>query len=324
MQFLQSIRETLEPGGEIAFKIPVLDWDPMLLTAMNQRWYFTRETLHLTLLKSGFTDVWFQRHPKSSSITVTARPYKMREKPLLSIVLPAYNEKATFKILMDQLLAKEIPGIDKEIILVESNSTDGTRELVEGYRNAPGVVLLFQERPRGKGNAVREGLKAAKGDIVLIQDADLEYDIDDYDELLRPLLEWKSMFVLGSRHQGHWKMRQFADAPLTAAVTNLGHLFFTGLLNLLLGKKLSDPFTMFKVFRRDALFGLNFIYNRFDFDHELVIKLVRKGYDPLEIPVNYNSRSFSEGKKVSFVKDGLTWIWKDFKLRFGPLGYRRH
>jgi glycosyltransferase involved in cell wall biosynthesis len=222
--------------------------------------------------------------------------------------------------MMDALLAKELPGMRKEIIVVESNSTDGSRALVQSYEGRPGVRILLQLRPRGKGHAVREGLALATGDIVMIQDADLEYDLDDYDGLLAPIAAWQSMFILGSRHQGGWKMRKFNDAPLTATILNLGHSFFRSAMNLALNSSMTDPFTMFKVFRRDALFGIDFVCNRFDFDIELVIKLVRKGYVPVELPVNYAARSFAEGKKVSFVRDGLTWLWTILKLRFSPIG----
>lgn len=258
----------------------------------------------------------------SSGIVVSARKGLARSKPLCSIVIPVYNEGKTFSILMDALLAKQLPGMDKEIIVVESNSTDGSRELVMSYQDHPEVRVVLQERPKGKGNAVREGLKQARGDIVMIQDADLEYDLNDYELLLDPLLRFQASFVLGSRHGGRWKMREFDGEHQLAGFMNLGHVFFTTLINLLYGQRLSDPFTMYKVFRRDCLHGLEFECNRFDFDHELVIKLVLKGYTPLEIPVNYSSRTFKEGKKVRLFRDPLTWIWTDFKYRFLPLRRR--
>jgi hypothetical protein len=259
------------------------------------------------------------RLPTGTSV-VTATRRERRPECVVSIVVPVFNERRTFPVMMDALLGKSLPGMRKEIIIVESGSTDGTRELVETYQQRPGVKVIFQQSPRGKGNAVREGFRAATGDILMIQDADLEYDLDDYDGLLAPLASWQAMFVLGSRHQGGWKMRKFTDAALTAAAFNLAHGCFRGLVNLALGSKMSDPFTMFKIFRRDALHGLGFVCNRFDFDIELVIKLVRKGYVPLELPVNYVSRSFSEGKKVRVVRDGLTWVWTILRARFCALG----
>jgi len=261
-------------------------------------------------------------HLPAGTAVITARAAPKRSECVVSIVVPVFNERATLQPMMDALLAKQLPGLRKEIIIVESNSTDGTRELVRAYAEYPDVQILLQSSPNGKGNAVREGLKAATGDILMIQDADLEYDFDDYEGLLAPLLAWQTMFVLGSRHQGGWKMRRFNDAPLTAAVFNLGHWFFKSLINMGLNTQMSDPFTMFKLFRRDGLFGVDLVSNRFDLDIELVIKLVRKGYVPLELPVNYFARSFAEGKKVSVRRDGLTWVWKILKFCLSPIGAR--
>ena len=254
----------------------------------------------------------------TSGIVVTAARAVTRPRPLCSIVVPAYNERNTFPQLMDALLARELPDMDREIIIVESNSTDGTRELARGYESHPEVRVVLEERPRGKGHAVRTGLRHAQGDIVMIQDADLEYDLNDYPALIGPLLSYRALFVLGARRGGRWKMRHFTDQPGMSSMLNLGHWFFTKLLNVLFGQHMRDPFTMYKVFRRDCLYGLEFRCNRFDFDHELVIKLVQKGYTPVEIPVNYNSRSFKEGKKVSLVRDPLSWLWVNFRLRVTP------
>jgi hypothetical protein len=154
----------------------------------------------------------------------------------------------------------------------------------------------------------------------MIQDADLEYDLDDYEGLLAPVIAWQSMFVLGSRHLFGWKMRNFTDAQFMAVILNLGHQFFRTLVNVALNAQMTDPFTMYKVFRRDALFGIELRSSRFDLDIELVMKLVRKGYLPLEIPVNYASRSFAEGKKVSFTRDGLTWVGTILRYRLRAIG----
>ena len=241
----------------------------------------------------------------------------------LSVVVPVFNERATFPVLIEQLLRKSIPGVDISIVIVESNSTDGTRDEVARVAGHERVTVVHEDRPRGKGHAVRTGLAHATGDYVLIQDADLEYDLDDYEALLEPLMTGRAAFVLGSRHGKDgptWKVRHFADQVAVSWVMNLGHVFFTSLFNVTYGTRLRDPFTMFKVFRRDCLHGLTFDANRFDFDWELVGKLVRAGYRPLEIPVNYRSRSFSEGKKVSMIRDPLTWIRACFKYRFERLG----
>jgi glycosyltransferase involved in cell wall biosynthesis len=251
----------------------------------------------------------------ASGMNVICRMQPARPRPLLSLIVPVYNEKRTFSLMMERLLAKTIEGMDRESLIVESNSNDGTREEVEKYRNTPGIKIIHEERPRGKGHAVRCGLQHATGDFVLIQDADLEYDVNDYDQLLEPLRNFSRAFVLGSRHTGSWKIRHFSSQPLVSTVMNLAHWFFTFLINLACSSSLKDPFTMYKVFRRDCLHGLTFRANRFDFDWELVIKLLRKGYVPLELPVNYESRSFGDGKKVSFFRDPLTWLWAVLRFR---------
>jgi glycosyltransferase involved in cell wall biosynthesis len=238
----------------------------------------------------------------------------------LSIVLPAYNEAGTLKQVLDGVLAHDLGAIDKEVVLVESNSTDGTREIAQQYQDHPSVRLILEDRPRGKGYAVRTGLANVTGDFVLIQDADMEYDLEDYDVLLEPLISGRNAFVLGARHGGKiWKLRSFKGNRLTSGLLNSGHWFFKTLINVLFGLKLSDPFTMYKIFRRDCLSGLKLECNRFDLDFELVIKLVRKGYVPIEIPVNYRSRSFSEGKKVSMFGDPLTWFRALLKFRLQRL-----
>jgi Glycosyl transferase family 2 len=250
------------------------------------------------------------------------RPKAVRQVPLLSVIVPVYNERETFTKMMDQLLEKSIEGMEMEIIIVESNSTDGTREQVQAYASAPRVTVILQDKPMGKGYAVRSGLKAATGDIVLFQDADLEYDLNDYEVLLAPILRLETNFVLGSRHNAGkttWKIRKFTDSAGLATIFNFGHLVFLTLFNVLYAQQLTDPFTMFKVFRRDCIWGLAFECNRFDFDHEIVIKLLRKGYKPLELPVNYVSRSIKEGKKVTMLRDPLTWIRALLKFRTAPI-----
>jgi hypothetical protein len=278
-----------------------------------------REAVHLLLLRAGYHQVWAHSPLCISARRAPAPPSSGRK--TCSIVVPVFNEKETFPELMRRLLDKRLDhlGLEREIILIESNSTDGTREQVAAFATTPGVKILWQDRPRGKGHAVRAGFAAATGDYVLIQDADLEYDLDDYDALLEPLLREQAAFVLGSRHTGKLRMRRFTDQRLLGSVCDVAHLFFTGIINVLYGQNMKDPFTMFKVFRRDCLYGLAFECNRFDFDHELLIKLLLKGYRPLEIPVNYWSRSFKQGKKIRFFRDPPGWIKADLKYRLQRL-----
>ncbi|WP_404421227.1 glycosyltransferase family 2 protein [Nibricoccus sp. IMCC34717] len=238
----------------------------------------------------------------------------------LSVIVPIFNEAATAREALDAIVAKTIPGWDIEVILVESNSTDGTRDIVESYRDRPRVRILLEDRPRGKGHAVRTGFAVATGDVFLIQDADLEYDLADYDLLLAPIAAGRQNFVLGSRHgEGGWAIRKFTDQPMRALVLNAAHWSFTFLINFSCGVWLHDPFTMYKVFRRECIEGLTFRCNRFDFDWELLIKLIRKGHRPIEIPITYRSRSFAEGKKIRMFRDPLTWIAAWARSRFGPL-----
>jgi len=240
----------------------------------------------------------------------------------LSVVLPVYNEKKTFREVIELLLAKTIPGFEIEICLIESNSTDGTREDVLAYADHPRVRLLLEDKPSGKGHAVRKGLEVATGDIILIQDADLEYDLADYQKLLDPIRRLETSFVLGSRHpadRSDWQIRHFSEQRGIAGIMNAGHVFFTWFLNVLFGQRLRDPFTMYKVFRRDCINNIPFECNRFDFDIELFGKLIRRGHKPIEIGVCYNSRSFDEGKKVSMFGDPPTWIRAGFRHRFSNL-----
>jgi hypothetical protein len=279
-----------------------------------------RDSAHLSLLRFGYERVWMHSHRKRLCISAQ-RAFAAPAVRTCSILVPVFNEKHTFPELMRTLLAKRLDhlGLEREIILIESNSSDGTRELVAGFAATPGVRIIYQDRPRGKGNAVRAGLAVATGDIVLIQDADLEYDLNDYDALLEPLLSNRAAFVLGCRHGGRFRMRRFPHQRLLGEVLNVAHVLLAGLINVLYRQNMKDPFTMFKVFRRDCLYGLEFECNGFDFDHELVIKLVLKGYRPLEIPVNYCARSFSQGKKIRLFRDPPALIAADLKYRLQRL-----
>ena len=239
----------------------------------------------------------------------------------LSVIVPIFNEAATLRTALDAIVAKTVAGWDLELIFVESNSTDGSRAIVETYRTEPRVTLIFEDKPRGKGHAVRNALARATGEFILIQDADLEYSLDDYEKLLLPLAVGTHTFVLGSRHNpgDGFAMRKFTDQPVHAFILNSAHWTFTLLIDISLGIWLKDPFTMYKIFRRDALQGITLTCNRFDLDWELLIKLIRAGHRPIEIPISYNSRSFKEGKKIRMFRDPLTWLVAWAKSRFGPL-----
>ena len=316
----------LEPGGLLLLSVrDVRAARPRTLRSMAAARpgvvrLFPGETLQSLLFRHGFDELRLRRC--GADLVASARrsplPPPTQRGQRLSVIVPAYNERATFATTMDLLLAKTVPGMQIDVIVVESNSTDGTREKALAYAEHPRVTVILEEHPRGKGHAVRAGLEAARGDFVLIQDADMEYDIDDYDRLLEPLRTGDVAFVLGARisPDGVRGVRDFGQHSLASRVMNLGHTVFLFLFNTVYRQRLRDPFTMYKVMRRDILHGLTFECNRFDFDWELTAKLLRAGYRPREIPVTYRSRSFLEGKKVSFIRDPLTWITACVKYRF--------
>jgi glycosyltransferase involved in cell wall biosynthesis len=326
---LSHLHRLLRPDG-VLFIVTPAGW-PGLRSSDPGRFrpdhlfYFRNSVLQSLLTQCGFGKIIAARAedvPPDSNVHL-ARKEVVRDRKILSVIVPVFNEGQTFSTAFDKLLAKQVEGLDIEIVVVESNSTDGTRNEVLKYKDHPRVKVVLEDTPKGKGHAVRTGFKHMTGDFVIIQDADLEYDLEDYEALLEPLRRGRSAFVLGARHGGSaWKMRQFNDQPMVAAILNFAHWFFTALINVGFGARLKDPFTMYKVFRRDCLYGIRFECNRFDFDWEIVINFLRKGYQPLEIPVNYRSRSFAEGKKVSFLRDPMTWFRVFLKLRmsaFDPL-----
>jgi Zn ribbon nucleic-acid-binding protein len=235
----------------------------------------------------------------------------------LSIVLPVYNEARYAAQVIDAVLAKPLK-IDKELIVVESNSTDGTREIVRRYEGRPGVRVVYEDRPRGKGHAVRSGLKHVTGTIVLIQDADFEYDIEDYDSLLEPILQHKSTFVLGSRSLGldDWKVRKYDATPVRGLALNFAQVVFARTYDLLYQQHVTDVNTMFKVFRAECLDGLDLECDGFALDIELACKLARNGNAPMEVPVNYVARGFDQGKKIRFWRDAWPSYAALFKYRF--------
>lgn len=246
----------------------------------------------------------------------------------VSIIIAVYNEATTVATLLDRVWAQPLPGgITKEIIVVESNSTDGSREIVaeflarRGSDSSGRIQAIYQSGPKGKGHAVRQGFAVATGEILLIQDADLEYEVADYPDLLKPIVEGRAAFVLGSRHMGpeRWKIRKFRHSGLQSVYMNVGGVVFHKFFNVVFGTRLTDPTSMYKVFRSDCLDGLNFACDRFDFDYELLGKLIRAGFSPLEIPVSYKSRGFDEGKKIRMFRDPATWVMAIVKCRFTAL-----
>jgi glycosyltransferase involved in cell wall biosynthesis len=223
----------------------------------------------------------------------------------LSVIIPVYNERNTISEIVARVRAT---GLADEIILVDDFSTDGTRDLLAGMEQIPGVRVLYHEKNRGKGAAVRTGLAAARGDVLLIQDADLEYDPRDYPILLKPIQENLADVVYGSRFLGgprrvmmFWHM--------------LANKLLTFVTNVLYDTILSDMETGYKVFRREVLEGMTLRACRFDFEPEFTAKVLKRRYRIFEVPISFNPRDYSEGKKIKF-KDAFEAIWTLLKYRF--------
>lgn len=240
----------------------------------------------------------------------------MKQKKTVSVILPVYNERATFLRLIKKILNVKIQNVKFQIIIIESNSDDGTRDLVKSLSKKK-FDLIFQSKPGGKGSAVIDGLKIAKGDIILIQDGDLEYDPKDYHVMLKPILNEKENFVLGSRiKKGIFGIRKFKKQFFTSFIFNFSHILLTLTFNLLYKQKLKDPWTCYKVFKKECLKNIEFKCLGFDFDMELLCKLINNGYYPLEVPVSYKARSHKQGKKVSLINDGPKVIFAMIKSKF--------
>lgn len=226
----------------------------------------------------------------------------------LSVLIPVYNEVNTLMELLERVRDVEI---QKEIIMVDDGSTDGTRELlnteIEG--KFPDVKVLYHAVNSGKGAAIRTAIDAATGDYLIIQDADLEYDPREYFALLEPILDGRADVVFGSRflgggpHRVHFFWHRMGNGLLTL------------LSNMLTNLNLTDMEVCYKVFKREVLQSINLKCCRFDFEPEVTAKVAKKGYHIYEVPISYSGRDYDEGKKIGW-KDGVQAIWTILKYRF--------
>ena len=226
----------------------------------------------------------------------------------LSVIVPVFNERGTVAELLDRV--DRVP-LEKEIVVVDDGSTDGTREILRAFAGRPGFTVLHHERNGGKGRAIRTGLAAATGDVVVIQDADLEYDPGDFVAMIRPFQEGRAQAVFGSR-----RLRR-ENKQYSGAIYYAGGIFLSWVTRLLYGVKITDEPTCYKMVDAKLLRSLGLTSERFEFCPEVTAKLARRGVPILEVPITYRPRHKDEGKKIGW-RDAVEAVWTLLKYRFGP------
>jgi len=219
----------------------------------------------------------------------------------VSIVIPVYNERPTIAEVLDRVRMAPTPGLKKDIVLVDDHSTDGTTEYLRGI-GADDVTCMFHDANRGKGAALRTGFARAAGDVVLVQDADLEYEPDEYPKLLRPIVEGKADVVFSSRFLGGEEHR------VLYFWHSVGNKFLTLLSNMFTDLNLTDMESCYKAFRRDVIEKIRLEENRFGFEPEIVAKVARLRCRVYEVGVSYSGRTYEEGKKITW-RDGVRALW---------------
>lgn len=224
----------------------------------------------------------------------------------LSIVIPVYNEKDTLEKIVD--LVRAVEGIDKEIVIVDDGSKDGSVEIIGKIKEKyPDIKTVIKGENRGKGHTLKVGFKETTGDYVIIQDADLEYNPQDYKKLLRALEEDKVDVVYGSRFSGNYEKM--------STLHYFGNKLLTVLTNLFYGVMLTDMETCYKLVPGDFIRSIDIKSERFDFEPEITAKILKSGLKIREVPISYKGRDFSEGKKITW-KDGFNAVFALIKFRF--------
>jgi len=227
----------------------------------------------------------------------------------LSIVIPVFNEANTIKDIIEQAQAVHLPQIaSREIVVVDDDSTDGTRDLLVPYKDQNAFKIVFHDRNRGKGAALRTGIAETTGSIVIIQDADLEYDPQEYPKLLAPILDGRAEVVYGSRFAGGESKRVLYYWHF------VGNRFLTTLSNMFTNINLTDMETCYKVFRGEVIRSIRIEEDRFGFEPEVTSKVARMGCRIFEVGIGYSGRTYAEGKKINW-KDGVRAIWCILKYR---------
>ncbi len=225
----------------------------------------------------------------------------------LSVVVPVYNERNTVGEVVRQMRAVDLPGgLDLEVIIVDDGSDDGTSDVLGALHDST-VHVVRHDTNRGKGAAVRTGFAESTGDLLLIQDADLEYDPRDWPRLIEPVLRGKAVVVYGSRFTGERRNMLFMHW--------VGNRFLSLVTNVLYNTTLSDMETCYKLFTREVIAGLDLRADRFDIEPEMTAKVLKSGIRIYEVPISYAGREFDEGKKITW-RDGFTALWTLIKYRF--------
>lgn len=231
-------------------------------------------------------------------------PLNIKRIKKLSIIMPVYNEVATIEEIISRVLKVDLP---KELIIVDDFSNDGTRKVLDSLVKKYNIKVILQPQNKGKGSAVRTGIDHATGDWLIIQDADLEYDPEDYHKLLKPALEGKAKVVYGSRFTGEHRNMFFWHL--------VGNKFMTLVTDILYNTTISDMETCYKLFFMPTIKSLNLKANKFDIEPEITAKVLKAGHRIYEVPISYAGREFSEGKKITW-RDGFGALWVLIKYRF--------